>query len=48
MALQRCDQGPDVTDCDDPLCRLCWPDERDDYDDRPMTNHSFDNEGFLK
>jgi len=51
MALQRHDQGPDLTDCGDPLCRICWPDENftnyKDYDDEKSQEQE-DREAFIR
>lgn len=44
---------PDVTDCDDLNCTICHRESDENWinyvdDERPLTNHSFDDEGFIK
>ena len=54
---QKEKEPPDVTDCDEPFCKICWVDVEedkdyckehdDDWKDQPLTNKSFDDEGIL-
>lgn len=43
---QRCDQDSSISGCNDPICRICSPDENftnyDDFEGYCMTNHGED------
>lgn len=46
--MPRCEEEGDLTNCKDELCMICYPDEEFEEETQPLTNHSFDDEGFLR
>jgi len=45
---KRCDQDLSISNCENDLCRTCFPDENftnyDDLEGYAMTNHDYDEE----